>query len=816
MQNNNKTMKEERRLVAIMFTDIQGSCKLMEHDEQATIRMIGEQNELISRLTEKWSGRVAKSTGDGVMVEFASAVNAVRCGIEIQEEIREYNRSKEKSRKLPVRIGIHLGDIVIKEDDIYGEGVNLAARLEPLAKPGEICISRTVYEQVKRKMPAQIKELGRKRLKNIEEPVQVYAVVPWKTGEKSPTEERSLRVLPARRVGRIVVIAASVITVAAAISTLSVIARKRVAARSIAVMPFDYKSDQIGPEGLLSFILTGYLEERNDIRVLQEGRKQEVLRILGRDESALRDLSVARELCQRAGINTMVTGRISQENGVFKVSASIRSVGSLDVVDSVTAVKESGDDVLKTIESLARSVAVGIHPSLTRTIEQNNGEFRFSRSLEANRHFMEARKSLRTHSFEAAKLSLEMATEADSTFALAYAYLACMTLENEELVEKALRHKKSAGEKDQLYIMARVATARDDTDESLKAYKKIVTLYPKDEEAHCRLGRCWEKKRMFSEAIDQCEQAIRLNPAYAEAYRRSGHIYRATGNFSKAIECYVKYRELSEHDDPRAYMTFVELYRCSGDYEKAIQEFKAAQKKHPSSEALRLGKIYVEIGRYDEAIKCFQQYISSQSLSPLVAIGHKDLAFVCLAKREHDRTILEAETSLSYYPEYPPAIWIMGIAYARKGEYERARQEAERLSELDQDLYHNHLMGEISFERSAFDEAVGFFSQAVSLCPTEAKPFFVNAMAKAYFRKGDLNRAVREYEQVFEQNPNHAHSRLALAQAYSEKGLMDAAVEEYRKFLEIWKDADYDLPELGEAREAIQDFEERNGSERSL
>jgi class 3 adenylate cyclase/tetratricopeptide (TPR) repeat protein len=806
MQSNNKTMKEERRLVAIMFTDIQGSCKLMEHDEQATIKMIGEQNELIGRLTEKWSGRVAKSTGDGVMVEFASAVNAVRCGIEIQEEIHKYNRGKEDPQRLPVRIGIHLGDIVIKEDDIYGEGVNLAARLEPLAKPGEICISRTVYEQVKRKVPAEIKGPGRKRLKNIEEPVEVYAVVPWKVEGESRISKKASRVRIPKISRKVAVIMVVILAAATGVYLRFGTVKQEPLAESIAVMPFDHEPDGLWTEGLFPFILTGYLERLHDVRVLQEERKQEVLRILDQDESALLDISVAQELCQRTAISTMVTGSIYRENGLFRVKGLIRDVSTLNILDSLTATEKDTKDILSVIESLARAIAIDIQPSIARSMNQENNGFRFSGSLEANKHFMEARKNLRIHNFEAAKLSFEIATEADSTFALAYAYLACMTFDNEELVEKALGHKESTGEKDRLYIMACVAKARNDNDEALKAYKKIVTLYPNDEEAHCHLGRCWEKKRMFGEAIDQCEQAIRLNPTYAEAYRRSGHIYRTTGNFSKSIECYVKYRQLSEHDDPRVYMTFVELYRCSGNYEKAIQEFKIAQEKHPNSEAFRLGKIYVEIGRYDEAIKCFQQYISSQSLSPLQALGRKDLAFTYLARKEYDRAIAEAEVSLKLCPEYDLAIWAMGLAYARKGKHVRAREEAERLNKQGQHLCYYHLMGEISLRESAPDKAVDFFGQATSTCPAEAKPFFIDATAEAYFKKGDLSRAIREYQQVFEYNPNYARSHFMLAQVYADKGMTDMATKEYRKFLEIWKDADYDLPELAEARKNLEDL----------
>ncbi len=164
----------KRQLAAIMFTDIVGYSKLMEENETVAYLRLMSHHEIIRANIVKYHGREIKTIGDAFLVMFSSAVDAVDCALTIQMELLEYNRNKAYADKILVRIGIHLGDILMVENDILGDGVNVAARIEPLAEPGGICISEAVYNIVKKKMSISVENLGTQPLKNITESQNIY------------------------------------------------------------------------------------------------------------------------------------------------------------------------------------------------------------------------------------------------------------------------------------------------------------------------------------------------------------------------------------------------------------------------------------------------------------------------------------------------------------------------------------------------------------------------------------------------------------------------------------------------------------------
>ncbi len=168
------TEKFKRKLTAILSADVEGYSRLMGEDEDATIRTLTAYRELMSALIQKHRGRVVDSPGDNLLAEFLSVVDAVRCAVEIQEELRVRNAELPENRRMHFRIGINLGDVVQEGERIYGDGVNITARVEGLAEGGGICISGTVYDSIKNKLSLSYESLGEHTVKNITEPVRVY------------------------------------------------------------------------------------------------------------------------------------------------------------------------------------------------------------------------------------------------------------------------------------------------------------------------------------------------------------------------------------------------------------------------------------------------------------------------------------------------------------------------------------------------------------------------------------------------------------------------------------------------------------------
>ena len=169
----------ERRLAAILAADVVGYSRLMSADEEGThLRLLAYRREVIAPKVREHRGRIVKHTGDGALVEFGSVVDAVRCALEVQQNIRTRNAGLPEDRRIEFRIGVDLGDVILAPDDIYGHGVNVASRLEGLAAPGGICITADAWRLVRGAIAAEFVDLGEKRLKNIADPAHVFALAP--------------------------------------------------------------------------------------------------------------------------------------------------------------------------------------------------------------------------------------------------------------------------------------------------------------------------------------------------------------------------------------------------------------------------------------------------------------------------------------------------------------------------------------------------------------------------------------------------------------------------------------------------------------
>ena len=180
--------RRRRKLAAILMADVSGFSRLMGVNEDATVGLIREFHESVRTIVEEFEGRIVDTAGDSVFSEFDSVVNAVRCARRIQAEQAARNGSRLQADRLEARIGVHLGDVIVEDYRVYGDGVNIAARLEPLADPGGICISEAVYQQVRGKIELPVEDLGVCELKNIDHPIRLYKVPPVERPDRSTAE----------------------------------------------------------------------------------------------------------------------------------------------------------------------------------------------------------------------------------------------------------------------------------------------------------------------------------------------------------------------------------------------------------------------------------------------------------------------------------------------------------------------------------------------------------------------------------------------------------------------------------------------------
>ena len=192
-------MATSRRLAAILAADVAGYSRLMGADEEGTLeRLKALRRELLDPKIAEHQGRIVKTTGDGLLVEFASVVDAVRCAVEVQQAMAERNTGVAADSRIELRIGINLGDVIVEGDDLYGDGVNIAARIEALADAGGVFVSNTVHDHVRDRLPFVFEDLGEQQVKNIARPVRVYRVATGgRLRKPDPSAERERSAPPA-------------------------------------------------------------------------------------------------------------------------------------------------------------------------------------------------------------------------------------------------------------------------------------------------------------------------------------------------------------------------------------------------------------------------------------------------------------------------------------------------------------------------------------------------------------------------------------------------------------------------------------------
>ena len=188
----------ERKLVAILAADVEGYSRRMEIDEEGTLAILSAHRSITDELIAQHAGRIFNTAGDSVLAEFASVFSAIECAIEIQRELAKANEPIEEAKQLRFRIGINVGDVMVKDGDIFGDGVNIAARLEGLAKPGGICISRGVRDHIRHKLPHRFEDLGEQAVKNIAQPVRCFRLLPRRGKPEPPPAPIALQPEPVK------------------------------------------------------------------------------------------------------------------------------------------------------------------------------------------------------------------------------------------------------------------------------------------------------------------------------------------------------------------------------------------------------------------------------------------------------------------------------------------------------------------------------------------------------------------------------------------------------------------------------------------
>ncbi len=600
----------ERKLAAILAADVAGYSQLMGKDEIGTrVHFNGHLNELINPSIAKSRGRLVKTTGDGILVEFASVVDAVQCAVEIQQGVTERNENIPHDQRIEFRIGINLGDVIVEGDDIHGDGVNVAARLEGLAEPGEICISRAARDQIRDKLGYGLEDMGEVRVKNISRPVRAFRVL-----KDGATVNRHFD-FRLKKQGRW--LAASLL-VAAIVGVgfwwwqpwskwVQPARPDRIAfplpdKPSIAILPFtnlsgDPKQDYFA-EGFTEDLITNIAQSKE-------------LFVIARNSSfTYKGRSVKiRQVAEELGVRYVLEGSIRRIGEEIRITAQL-----IDATNGAHVWAKQYDNPIAKLfdvqDELSRVIAASLLVNIGKSDLAKASQKR-PNDHSAYDYMLQAREKNNVSGKEAlleARSLAELAIAIDPNYAAAYVELG-------RTYNRAYINRWEGPEAlEQAYDVAR----------------KAVELDPLSSAAHELLGRIFLRRRQHSVAIAAIERAITLDPNRSDNYASLADVLTFANRAEEATKLMYKSMRLNPFYPPRYNMYLGRAYYFAKQFDKAAAELENCAARAPKRRScfMYLIPAYAELGELTDAKRSTEKLLNLAPKFAITTSVEKHLPFV--------------------------------------------------------------------------------------------------------------------------------------------------------------------------------------------
>jgi adenylate cyclase len=565
--------KLKRKLKAILSADVEGYSLHMADDEVFTIQTLQSYQHLMSNLIGQYSGRVVDSPGDNLLAEFESAVDAVECAVEIQKKLNKENARLVEDKRLEFRVGVNIGDVVQDGDRIYGSGVNVAARIESLADPGCVFISRSTYDQVKDKVDLGFEYMGKHEVKNIKEPVQVYKVL---TASESPKplidESPDLPDKP-----------------------------------SIAVLPFNNMSGDPSQEyfsdGLTEQIINGLCKLKD-------------LFVIARHSSfSYKGKSIStKQIAQELGVRYILEGSVQKAGDRVRITAQL-----IDAITDYHMWSENYDRDLTDIFTLQDEITMKLIEQMAVNLvagEVAKGWGIGTTNIQAFDKFMIGLQLVSRQNEKDNAQSRKYFAEAinlDETFPSPYVWLSFSHIGD--------------------LWFGWTDSPLQSFQEAEKNVEKALELNASDASAHGMLGFILLFKRQHEAALKEVSLAIELNPNGADIYTFFAIILNFSGESEEAIRILDRVRRLDPITPPGYYIVLGAAYRNAGQYEKSIEVCKKAIHNHPDQLGpyIIMAGSYSLLNRFDEASQAVKEILR---IDPRYSVGKFRLSMPFKDKEE--------------------------------------------------------------------------------------------------------------------------------------------------------------------------------------
>jgi len=591
----------KRKLTAMLSADVVGYSRLMRDNEEATVRDIAAHRVLITEIIQQHHGRVVDSPGDNILAEFISVVDAVNGAIKIQDEIKKSNADTPEDRQMVFRIGINLGDVIEEKDRIYGDGVNIAARVEGLAEAGGISISGTVYEHIKDKLSLGYHFLGEQNVKNIPEPVRVYRLLTKPEdagkligGDKSKSKKFRHAALSA--------LALIIFTVCALViwnnyfrvkiepAAVDKMAFPLPDKPSIAVLPFDNMSGDPSQE----YFSDGLTEE-----IITSLAKVPSLFVIARNSSFTykgKPVKV-QQVSEELGVRYVLEGSVRKSENQLRITAQL-----IDAIAGNHLWAERYDRKLEDLFNIEDEITKKIITALQVTLTEGEQIIVYgkgTRNLDAYLKYLQTREQFLKFDKDGVIRAQKMAQETidlDPKYANGYALLAWtnlfdvwfgITKSPEKSYQNAIMLANKAISLDNSLptpysLLSHAYTLMRQYEKAISAGERAVELEPNSADANAHLGQTLNYADKPREAIQLLEKAIRLNPYPPSWYLHNlGGAFIGSGRYGEAVEVLKKAID-RQPKDQFAHLGLAIAYILAGHKDKAVIEAKEVIRINPN------------------------------------------------------------------------------------------------------------------------------------------------------------------------------------------------------------------------------------------
>jgi adenylate cyclase len=613
--------KGERRLAAIMFTDLVGFTALGQRSETLALSVLDEQRKLLRPMFKKHGGREVKTIGDAFLVDFPSALNAVKCSYEIQKATRESNNSLPIERRVHLRIGVHLGDIVESQGDISGDAVNVASRIESLADSDGVCLTRQVYDQVQNKFDLPLRSIGAKSLKNLRTPMEVYKIVmPWDdSGTTGPTEHDT---------------------------------------RRIAILPFANISSDSADEYFSDGMADELISVLSKIKGLRVVARTSAMRFKG-------EKVTAGHIGQELKVGSLVEGSVRKSKNRVRIAVQLVNTQSEEQLWAETYDRDI-QDVFSVQSDIAQQVAgalelrLGIRESSALKQQQTQNPEAYAFYLKGRYHW----NSRAENDVNRAIKYFEEAIGRDPQYALAYVGLAdCHSTlgfyvyrrpsvvypRAKELAEKALSLDDSLAEA-HASLGLPLKQYYFDWKRSASELDRAIELNPSYASAHMWRASHHASLGRFTDSLTEIRRAVELDPLSMIILTDLAKDLYLARRYDEAIDQYHKSLQV-DANFPIAHKGLADVYTQKGMDDEAVAEMEKAIELSGRSVFILhdLGYVYARAGKKSEAMKVLaeldniagDEYVPAYGRAAIyAALGDREKTLAWIEKAYEERSFL--------------------------------------------------------------------------------------------------------------------------------------------------------------------------------